>query len=1024
MSGLLHLCHRSDDPTTPYARRTPLLHGILEKIALALGGRPGARMTPLLAAEVTRTSLLRLARALPMPKVGTITVVGVDDFAFCKGNTYGTIIVDMNAGRPVDLLPDRHADTFVRDALRTASARPVDRRPLITPRGCRATGRYHRRRSRLPGSRARQARSTIEGHSGMQLLERESALAALSEHTADARRGHGRMVLVAGEAGVGKSTLVEAFRRDVPNARWSWGGCDGLFTPRPLGPLFDVADQIGGRLLERCTAGADREELFRALLDQLRAPDVLDVVVLEDVHWADEATLDLLRYLARRLRDCAALMVITFRDDGLAADDLLRVVVGELVTHSSTRRIELAPLSADAVRRLALGSGLEPSTLYRLTGGNPFYVTEAVQAGLAMVPASARDAVLSRVARLSGEARAVLEVAAIIGTLVEPQLLAAVGGSPPVVDELLASGLLVSEDRWLRFRHEIARLAVEQAIAAHRSERIHRRILDSLSSGGCTDEARMAFHAEAAGDGPAVLQHAPSAARTAAQLASHREAVAQFQRALRFAGDAGPGLAAALYDGLADELSLVDRFQDATQACEHALALWRREANPLREGDTLRRLSGVWSNLCVDAEAGATIEAAISILEPLGPTVELAWAYARAANRRLLRSDFDAATELTRQARSIAERVGALDVLSDSLNTLAVCTRFRGGDWTGPMGQALETALYGKCQEQAARAYHNFTSCHNADHNFAEAQRYGTAGIAYCDEHDVTAYSRSLRSELGNTWLDTGRWDEAMAASLELLGLSGPSPSNRVCALRKVGTILARRGEPGFWEYLDESVGYVEASGEPQNIVPVRLARAEAYWLEAKLDQAIGEAERADDVSVGDWHRGASAVWLRRAGSPRSPREEVAEPYRLELEGRWREAADMWKQLGCPYEAAMALASAPEEMALRDALGAFTALEAAPAAGIVRRRLRRLGVRSVPVGPRVATRAQPFGLTRREREVLGLLCARLSNAEIAEKLFISAKTVDHHVSAILTKLDAPNRTAAARTAMKLGLGPG
>jgi hypothetical protein len=186
------------------------------------------------------------------------------------------------------------------------------------------------------------------------------------------------MVLISGEAGVGKSALVEGFQRELPGARWSWGMCDGLFTPRPLGPLFDVAEQRGGALLELCRAGAGREELFRGLLRELSEPGTLDVVVVEDVHWADEATLDLLRYLGRRLSNVPALLLVTYRDEDLSS---LQVVLGDLASRPSTGRIELAPLSPDAVGALSGASGWQAAALHRLTGGNPFYVTELVRAG-------------------------------------------------------------------------------------------------------------------------------------------------------------------------------------------------------------------------------------------------------------------------------------------------------------------------------------------------------------------------------------------------------------------------------------------------------------------------------------------------------------------------------------------------------------------------------------------------------------------------------------------------------------------
>ena len=281
----------------------------------------------------------------------------------------------------------------------------------------------------------------------VELLERGAALASLAGYAEEARLGDGRLVLVAGEAGVGKSALVEQLHSDLPDARWSWGACDGLFTPRPLGPLFDLAGQLGGELDELCRAGAAREDLFRALLRQVSEPGALNVLVVEDVHWADEASIDLLRFLGRRLWDAPVLLIATYRDDGLAAGDPLRVALGDLATQRSTRRVDLAPLSADAVRILAGGTGLDVAELYRLTGGNPFYVTEVVQAGLGVVPSSARDAVLARAARLGGGSREVLDVAALIGARVELDLLTSVTASPPrVLDEL--AGVRAARRGW------------------------------------------------------------------------------------------------------------------------------------------------------------------------------------------------------------------------------------------------------------------------------------------------------------------------------------------------------------------------------------------------------------------------------------------------------------------------------------------------------------------------------------------------------------------------------------------------
>ena len=860
-------------------------------------------------------------------------------------------------------------------------------------------------------------RGKLAIETGPPLLERESSLALLSEYAAQAAGGEGRLVLLSGEAGVGKSALVERLCRDLPDARWSWSMCDGLFTPRPLGPLFDLADQLGGALLDRCRAGAGREELFRTLLAQVRASGGLDVVVVEDVHWADEATLDLLRYLSRRLRGAALLLIATYRDDGLAVGDQLRVTLGDLGSQRCTRRVGLVPLSPEAVRTLAGGSGPPAPELYRLTGGNPFYVTEVLRAGMDEVPPSARDAVLARAARLSAEAREVLDVAALTGARVEARLLESVTGCPPsVLDELLESGLLVGDGAWVRFRHEIARLAVAYAVAGHRGQVIHGLVLAALRSLGCDDDARMAFHAEAAVDGAAVLRYAASAARRAARLASHREAAAQYGRALRFSGGADPVTLAGLHEGLADEVALLDRWDDAETAGERALALWREAGDRLREGDALRRLSRIRWNMCRGREAVAAAEAAVSALEPLGPSVELARAYATFANQRMLYADYDVAIDLARRAQALAVRFGATDVHSDALDTQAASRSAKGLDWAGQMRRALDIALAGGHHREAGRAYTNLSGIHAGKREFAEAERYLEPGIAFCDEHDITTYAICLRGEHANVLERTGRWDEAVALSKEILIKVGLSPANRLCSLIRLGVIGARRGEPGVWEYLDEAAATADEAGEPQNQVPARLARAEAHWLAGDPDAARREAELALDVCTtpNGWLRGAVAVWLRRLASPRSIEGEVTEPYRLLLDGDPVGAARAWTRLGSPYEAAMALADAPEEEALREALSIVIGLGAQSAAQIIRQRLRVLGARSIPVGPRASTRQRPFGLTRREYEVLDLICAEHSNAEIAAKLFLSVKTVDHHVSAVLGKLGVPTRAAARR----------
>lgn len=166
---------------------------------------------------------------------------------------------------------------------------------------------------------------------------------------------------------------------------------------------------------------------------------------------------------------------------------------------------------------------------------------------------------------------------------------------------------------------------------------------------------------------------------------------------------------------------------------------------------------------------------------------------------------------------------------------------------------------------------------------------------------------------------------------------------------------------------------------------------------------------------------GELAYWRWQAGILEEIPPGAAEPYALRIAGDWAQAAEFWTQIGCPYEAALALAEADDDDQLRRALEELHTLGARPAAAIIARRLRKRGARGLPRGPRPATRRNPANLTPRELEVLALVAQGLRNAEIGERLFLSAKTVDHHVSAILRKLGVRTRGEASAEAVRLGL---
>lgn len=858
----------------------------------------------------------------------------------------------------------------------------------------------------------------------MALLEREVPLAELVRLHEVARAGSGRLVWVEGEAGIGKTSLLGALRNALPRGgRLLIGACDPLSTPRPLGPIVDVAEALDPTLARLIAAGGSRGDVMPTLLAALRATPGL-VLCLDDLHWADEATLDAIRFVGRRIASAPALVIGTYRDDEVGSDHPLRVVVGDLATSPAVSRMPLARLSSASVRVLAAGSMLDPDEVHRLTGGNPFFVTEVIAGVPARLPPTVRDAVLARAARLSPAARATLEAAAVIGPTVEPGLLIRVA-EPVAADECLDRGLLVARDGRYAFRHEVAREAILAAADPSMRIRLHARILAALEAepGAGHPLALLAHHADAAGDRDAVLRYAPAAARQAAAADANREAAAHFARAVRAAGNLPDDERATLLGEYAVAQTTIGRDDLALVAHTEAAGIWRRLGDRGREARTRTRIANALVALGRNAEAEASSRDALRLVEALPPGPERVDALMTQAYLRMLDRDNEEAIALGREV--IATDPAARPPLTHAMAlNLVGSARILLDD---PAGRDDLLEAIGICEREGVPrgvlvAYGNLGSAFGEMYRFADAEPYLAAGLRLANERDLDASYQEAWTAV--VLVHRGRWREAEPIAARLAHHPHVAVITRVMALLALGRLKARRGDPDAWNALDDALREAEPTGTLQRIGPVRAARAEAAWLAGDLERAGAEAAAAFDLALEHrhpWHVGELGWWMIQAGLATPDTGLAAEPWRHQLAGRWREAAAAWTVRDCPYEAARAALAGDDTAAIEVAHRTFDRLGAGPAAALAARRLRELGVRSIPRGRRPATRANPAGLTARELEVLRLLVAGHTNADIAARLVVSTRTVDHHVSAVLGKLGIERRGDAAAAADRLGI---
>jgi DNA-binding CsgD family transcriptional regulator len=859
------------------------------------------------------------------------------------------------------------------------------------------------------------------------LLERDAALAELRALAHRLRDRGGRVVLLRGEAGVGKTAVIARWAAGLDaSARVLRGWCDPLAAPRPLGPLVDTLAGLGDRQaagLGAAVAAGDIAAIYARLLAVL-AGGPQWVWVIEDAHWADGATLDLLRFMARRIGGLPLLLVVTYREDELGPQHPLTVALGDIATCEALTRINLAPLSREAVAVLATGSGINADRLHQLTGGNPFFVTEVLAAGPQGLnrdglPRSIAEAVRGRLGRLSSRGRDTAQAVAVSGPRTPSTLLAKVclaGASG--LEECRGAGVLVTDGDAVGFRHELARRAALDQIPGYHRRLLHKRAAAALAEPPVDPDtlAALAFHADQAGDVDAVLQYSPAAAERAATLGAHGEAAELYGVMLRQRG-ASQEQRANWLERHAFESYLCGRAADSVSSWRNAIDLRNQLGHRLEEGDDLRWLSYLLVSLGGSAEATEAGLASLRVLETLGPTPQLAWSLVNMAELSTF-AYHPTAAEYADRAIALGAQVGDDAVVLRGRAFAALDTIFRADiGWDRLEGTWRETMNNPALTEHVA--YIGTLLCWSAatHHDLDRADRYLAETASFCDAHDLGMFRALVTSAGALAALYSGQWDRAVLSADQILTRPELSPLHRLLPLISLAVVRARRGQQPVAPLLDQAASYAMPD-HLGRLALVRAARAEVAWLAGDDDTARTEAQAglaAATENADPWLVGHLRRWVYLAGGPtETTSDHRLTPYELEINGDWQAAVDAWAERDCPYDAAIAQLGG-DVAAVESALATFRTLGARAAA---RRAQQRLALLRPPKSNRRDTLADPNGLTRREREVLKLLTQGHSDADIAATLHISTKTVGAHVSSILTKLRVDNRTQAAAHTLK------
>ncbi|MGB3246066.1 MAG: AAA family ATPase [Sulfitobacter sp.] len=846
------------------------------------------------------------------------------------------------------------------------------------------------------------------------MKDRDHALASIEAAVAEVAASGGRAVLVQGEAGIGKTTLIRNALRALPGAQISATAmCDPLHTPRPLGPVRDLA-RI---LFQRPAEAHDEHQIFDDFLRLLQSLPGPTILVIEDLHWADQSTLDWLKFVGRRISQLPILIIGSFRSDEVDARHPLRNALNAFPP-ARRENLILTPLSIAAVTDMAAGSDLSGAHIHEITGGNPFFVTEILNAkgDGANLPDSVADAVNVRLNILTPAELRFIETVACCPVRIPYDTIRMMdlGDVPTMCDAAITRQILVPDGSDFRFRHELTRRAAYARMQPAAKREAHSLFLSSLLEDGLPEDQidLVLHHAQGAHRRDLVLRYAPQAADTAAALGAHREAAQYLGAVMQVLEGQSPRFAADICERWAYEAGLALAIdEDVIAARERAVTLWREVGDAEREGENLRWLSRLHWYRGESDIAKRYIHQAIDVLEGDDVAAARAKAYGLRAQFHMLQDQMDEAQIWGQRAYDLAVAGDDHEIIAHALNTIGTARMFRG-DRGGEekLRESLAVSLKHGLDEQAARVYTNLSECLVEFRALDSAAELLDEGIAFDTTHDLDSWTYYLVGRKAQLSFERDLYDEALDIAEDVLARDNQTVLMRMPAMIIKARAKLRLGHENAADCLLDAVTAAEKIDEPQYLVTVRIAQLEAAVLGD--DRATGADIIADlaDLSADQLSprkRGELMFWAKLLDimPDWDCDPDLPDGFRLSMTDAWPHAVKAFEAEKSTYLQAWALVKTG---ALPDADILFEQIGASAA----RKSLRQAsgsGLAALPRGPYRATRKHPYGLTKTEQVVLGLINEGKNNAQIADELSRSQRTIENHVSSILGKLGCKNR---------------